>query len=152
MRKKRVMVIGSAGCGKSSLIQFLEGRYAPLRKAPEPIYGEKTIDCPGGYVENTYMYKHLIAIAQDASHVVLVIDASKQMDVYSPGFAQVLGKPTVGVITKLDLAPENEMICRERLRRAGVQGPVFCLNASEGTGVQAIKGYLFHPEREEASQ
>ncbi len=150
MRKKRVMIVGPTGCGKTSLAKALEEQPMLLRKAPEPIYGERTIDCPGAYLENVWMYKHLITLAQDASHVLLIMDAASQTDLYSPNFAQVMVKPVTGIITKLDVAPENEEFCRERLRQVGVRGEVFCVNAQEKIGVQELKAYLFQAKGVEA--
>jgi len=148
MRKKRVLVIGPAGCGKTALVQALEGRCAPPRKMAAPVYGKMTIDCPSAYLENPCMYKHLIALAQDAAHVLLLLDAAGKTDVYSPGFARIFGKPAAGVLTKLDLAPEKEERCRKRLYQTGAS-PIFCLNAPKGTGVEEIKTYLLGTGREE---
>ena len=87
------MIIGPAGCGKSTLAQALEECEKAVRKTPEVLYGERTIDCPGAYVENRGMYHHLIALAQDASQLVLVMDAARPADVYSHNFAGAFSKP-----------------------------------------------------------
>lgn len=143
MRKKRVMVIGPTGSGKTTLVNALNGEDIPLRKTQNIIYKDKTIDVPGAYLENAWMYKHLIAAAQDASHVLILVDQSRRDDVYSPGFAKVFRCPVAGVITKSDLGPENEALAVQKLKRLGVEEPYFKISLPEGTGIEELKDYLF---------
>ena len=145
MRKKRVMVIGPSRCGKTTLVRALEEDSRPLRRTPDLIYGKRTMDCPGSYVENADMYKHLIAASQDASHVLILVDQSRPIDIYSPNFARVFTKPVIGVITKVDLMPENEESCLRQMRLIGVEEPIFRVSVPEGIGIEALKQYLFGP-------
>ena len=94
------MVIGPTGCGKTSLVNALNDEGGPLRRTQTIIYGNRTMDVPGSYIENAGMYKHIIASAQQASHVLILVDPSKCSEVYSPGFAKAFKKPVIGVITK----------------------------------------------------
>lgn len=142
MRKKRIMVIGPTGCGKTTLVNVLNGQEGPLRKTQNLIYKDKTIDVPGAYIENAWMYKHLIAAAQDASHVLILIDQSRCGDVYSPGFAKVFRCPVTGVITKSDLNPENEEAAVRKLAQLGISEPYFRVSVPEGTGIEALKEHL----------
>lgn len=146
MRRKRVMVIGPTGCGKTTLVNALNDHEGPLRKTQNIIYKENTMDVPGAYIENAWMYKHLIAAAQDASHVLILIDQSKCDDVYSPGFAKVFQCPVIGVITKSDMKPENEETAVRKLERLGVAEPYFRISCPAGTGIQELKEYLFMKE------
>lgn len=143
MRKKRVMVIGPTGCGKTALVNALNGQEGPLRKTQNIIYKDKTIDVPGAYIENTWMYKHLIAAAQDASHVLILIDQSKCDDVYSPGFAKVFQCPVIGVITKCDLRTDNEELAVQKLKKLGIAEPYFRISVPEGTGIKELKEHLY---------
>lgn len=143
MRKKRVMVIGPTGCGKTTLVNALNGQDGPLRKTQNLIYKDKTIDVPGAYIENAWMYKHLIAAAQDASHVLILIDQSRCDDVYSPGFAKVFTCPVIGVITKCGLGSENEELAVQKLKKLGIAEPYFKIDVPEGTGIAELKKYLF---------
>ncbi len=137
------MVIGPTGCGKTTLVNALNGEEGPLRKTQNMIYKEKTIDVPGAYIENTWMYKHLIAAAQDASHVLILIDQSRCDDVYSPGFAKVFRCPVIGVVTKCDLGQDKEEIAVQKLKRLGIAEPYFKINIPKGTGIEELKEYLF---------
>lgn len=143
MKRKRVMVIGPTNCGKTSLVNALNGYEGRLRKTQDIIYGENTIDVPGSYIENTWMYKHIIATAQDASHVLILVDASRCISVYSPGFAKAFKCPVIGVITKMDLMAENEGFCVRELKQIGVPEPYFKVSNTEDTGIGALKEYLF---------
>lgn len=146
MRKKWVMVIGPTNCGKTTLVHALNDFEGPIKKTQDIIYGKKTMDVPGSYVESTWMYKHLIAASQDASHVLLLIDPSNSRNVYSPGFAKVFTCPVIGVITKSDLALENEEICikqRKQLEQIGITEPYFKISCLNGSGISELKNYLF---------
>lgn len=148
MRKKRIMVIGPSRCGKTTLVNALNNYDGPLRRTQDMIYGEKTIDVPSSYLENAWMYKHIIAAAQDASHVLVLVDHSNCTEVYSPGFAKSFRCPVIGVITKCDLVPENEDICKRQLKKIGVKEPYFHISFTKGTGIDALKNYLFEVGKE----
>ncbi len=145
MRKKRVMVIGPARCGKTTLVNELNDYKGSLRRTQDTIYGPKTIDVPAAYIQNPWMYMHTIAMAQDASHVLILIDQSNPVESYSPGFAKVFRCPVVGVIAKCDLKPENEALCIKQLKQIGVLQPYFKVSVHKGIGTHALKAYLFNP-------
>ncbi len=146
MRRKRVMILGPSRCGKTSLVRRLDDDDRPVRKTPDMIYGKRTIDCPGSYIENTDHYKHLIAASQDASHVLLLIDQSNPVHVYPPQFAKAFTKPVLGVITKSDLMPENRESCIYQMQLAGITGPIFEISVEKDKGVDELKEYLFGSE------
>lgn len=137
--KKRIMVVGPTQAGKSTLVNVLNNAARPLKKTQDVIYGKNTIDTPGSYIENASMYKYLIATAQTASHVLILIDASRLIDVYPPGFAKTFTCPVIGVITKIDLALENTNLCMQQLQRIGVTEPYFWISLKDNTGVEALK-------------
>ncbi|NLT94393.1 MAG: ethanolamine utilization protein EutP [Clostridia bacterium] len=140
--KKRIMIIGPTQSGKTSLVNALENTNRPLIKTQDVIYGKKTIETPGSYIENPSMYRYLIAIAQDASHVLLLIDPSRLMEVYPPGFAKAFNCPVSGVITKIDLAGQNADWAYRQMKKIGVNEPYFSLSFKDNTGVEALKNYL----------
>lgn len=143
MRKKRIMVIGPSNSGKTTLVSELNGNDGPMRKVPDLIYGKNTIDVPSAYIENAWMYQHAIAVAQDASHVLILVDQSNCIEIYSHGFAKSFNCKTVGVISKCDLMPENEEKCIGNLKNIGVKEPYFKISFESGEGIEELKKYLF---------
>ncbi|WP_461615637.1 EutP/PduV family microcompartment system protein [Clostridium sp. Marseille-QA1073] len=148
MRKKRIMVIGPSKSGKTTIVNALNDYDGPLRRTPDLIYGKNTIDVPGAYIENAWMYKHVIALSQDASHVLILVDQSNCTEIYSPGFAKSFRCPVIGIITKCDLIPENEEKCLRQLKIIGVSEPYFHISSPMGTGIDALKKYLFEKGEE----
>lgn len=142
--KKRIMVVGPTQSGKSTLVNVLNVSARPLKKTQDVIYGKNTIDTPGSYIENASMYKYLIATAQAASHVLILVDQSRPEEVYPPCFAKSFTCPVIGVITKIDLAPENAGLCIAQLKRTGISGPCFRVSLKDHTGVEALKDYLLN--------
>jgi len=136
------MIIGPSQSGKSTLANFLNRAQRPLKKTQDVIYGSRTIDTPGSYLENTMMYKYLIATAQTASHVLVLVDQSKPQEVYSPGFAKIFMCPVIGVITKQDLNRENHSKCVRQLERIGAADPYFSISFKNGDGLAALEEYL----------
>lgn len=147
MSRKRVMIIGPGKCGKTTLAHALNDCPGPARKTPDVIFGKNTIDVPGSYLENPGMYKHLIALAQEASHVLILVDQGNCADSYPPGLAKVFGCPVVGVITKTDLMMENEDVCRRKLKQLGVPEPYYKISFPAGEGISALKEFLFGPKQ-----
>jgi len=146
MRRKRIMVMGPSGCGKTSLARVLDSKESllnvPLRKTQDIIYGKNTIDVPGSYLEIPWMYKYLIQTAQDACHILLLVDQSRCQEVYSPGFAKVFQCPVNGVIMKSDLSPEQEEKCVRQLERAKAAEPYFRISMVNGTGIDLLREYF----------
>ncbi|MHB8073979.1 EutP/PduV family microcompartment system protein [Desulfosporosinus fructosivorans] len=140
--KKRIMVVGPTQSGKSTLTNVLNDSTRLLKKTQDVIYGKNTIDTPGSYLENASMYKYLIATAQAASQVLILVDQSRLVEVYPPGFAKTFTCPVIGVITKTDLAPENVNLCIQQLKRIGITEPYFWISLKDNTGVEALKQYL----------
>lgn len=140
------MVIGPTNCGKTTLVHALNDDDGPIRRTQNIIYGKNTMDVPGSYIENAWLYKHLISSVQDASYVLILVDQSNCADVYSPGFAKVFSCPVIGVITKIDLMTENESLCIRQLKQIGVVEPYFKISTKNGTGLDELKEFLLKRE------
>lgn len=143
MRRKRIMVVGPTRCGKTSLVRRLDDDDRPLKRTPDIRYGKRTIDCPGSYVENTDSYKHLIATSQNASHILMLVDQSRPVQIYSPMFAKAFTKPVVGIISKSDLNPENRDFCIKQLELMGIEPPYYSISTLTDEGIRELKEILF---------
>ncbi|MEY8354196.1 EutP/PduV family microcompartment system protein [Lachnospiraceae bacterium 54-53] len=142
MRRKRIMIIGPAGSGKTTLANAINGLTGPARRTQNMVYGEKTLDVPGVYLESPWMHKHLIAAAQDASHVLMLVDQSSCRESYPPGFAKAFRVPVIGVITGSGEKPETDGWCIRQLKKTGVKEPCFHINLTEKTGLDELMNAL----------
>lgn len=142
MRKKRIMIIGPGGSGKTALAAAINGLDGPVKRTQNMVYGEKTLDVPGVYLESPWMHKHIIAAAQDASHVLMLVDQSSCRESYPPGFAKAFRVPVIGVITGSGKKPENDGWCIRQLKKAGITTPCIHINLSDRTGIDELEQIL----------
>lgn len=142
MKRKRIMIVGPTRCGKTALANALEGEPRPLKRTQDTIYRQRTLEVPSAYIENSWMYQHLIALAQDARCLLVLVDQAQPEERYSPGFAQSFRIPVVGVITKSDEAPQNRALVEAQLARTGVGKPYFAVNLESDEGLDALISYL----------
>ena len=65
-----------------------------------------------------------------------------------PGVKYMMVKTTkvtpriIGIISKSDLAPENETVCIRQLKMIGAAEPYFKVSVPNGTGIEELKRYL----------
>lgn len=136
------MIVGPSNCGKTTLANALNGCEGPVKKKQDIIYGKNTIDVPGAFIENAWMYKHLIIIAQQASHLLILVDQSRCVNVYPAGFAKAFRCPVTGIISKVDLMKQNEKKCIRQLKDIGIEEPYFKISFNSGIGIKSLKEHL----------
>ena len=127
------MVVGPSRSGKTTIVNYLNNYNGPLKRTADVIYGENTMDIPSSYIENTGMYKHIIALAQDASKIV-----------YSDGFGLSFNNEIIGVINKVDNDFNNLEKCKKQLKRIGVKEPYFLISKNDEVGIKELKEYLLN--------
>lgn len=145
--KKRVMIIGAKGVGKSSIASEINKEKRAVSRCPDVIYGKKTIDVPSAYLENTWMYKYLVSISQDASCIIVVVDTRKQDDIYSHGFAKAFSKKVIGVINVIEGEVNHYKDAVKTLKQIGVNEPYFEINLANREGVKELIKFLDLDER-----
>ena len=138
------MVIGPSRSGKTTIVNYLNDYDGPLKRTADVIYGKHTMDIPSSYIENTDMYKHIIALTQDASKVVVVLDYENPKQVCSDGFALSLNHDVIGVINKVDKDLNNLEKCKKQLKRIGVKEPYFLISKNDQVGIENLKEYLIN--------
>ena len=138
-------MIGPTGSGTTTLCHAINECDGLPRKTQDMIFGKYTIDVPGSYLDNPWMYKHLISAAQNyASQIVMLVDAAGMKEVYSPGFAKVFNCPVTGVVTKCGKEGINIQKCEEQLKKIGVGKPWFYISSHDDeVGIEELKNYLF---------
>ena len=111
------------------------------RRTPALVYRGNIMEAPGAYLESPWMRHHLIAAAQDAFCVLMLVDFMGKRDIYPPGFAKVFRQPVLGVVTKCRLIQADDGRlghCRKQLARAGVREPYLITSVVDGIGLEAL--------------
>ena len=140
---KTIMLVGKTGAGKTTFCQAIYGQELKYHKTQAVQVVNSTIDTPGEFVENRALYRALIVTAADADLMVLLQDCTDEQCLFAPGFAGMFGKPAIGLVTKTDLA-ENEQAIREaeeKLELAGCQR-IFHVSSKENAGISDVKTYI----------
>ena len=118
----KTMFIGATGCGKTTLYQRLFDKPINYAKTQAlEFYGE-VVDTPGEYLENRNYYSALLVTSMDVDLVALAMDCTDTHTVFPPGFTRMFTRPTIGIVTKIDLidGPEDSSYAESSLRLAGV--------------------------------
>ncbi|HHV78614.1 MAG TPA: ethanolamine utilization protein EutP [Firmicutes bacterium] len=140
--KKRILVIGASGSGKTSLITRLRGSTAPVRKTQALEFHDILVDSPGEYVQIPRLFFTVLCQVGDAQAVWVVQDASSELATVPPGFARPFSHKAVGVITKIDRADANISRAAKLLTVAGVPGPYYTVSVVTGEGIKELEELL----------
>ena len=140
---KKVMMMGRVSCGKTTLCQYLLGQELQYHKTQTVQILGDAIDTPGEYVENRALMRGLTVTAVDADAVLFLQDCTDLECRFSPGQAAMYGRPVIGVVSKIDAAPDGQAVedARMLLRLAGAD-PIFAISAYTGEGVGELVDYL----------
>lgn len=140
---KKLMMMGRIACGKTTLCQYLMGQELSYHKTQTVQIMGDNIDTPGEYVENRALMRGLTVTAVDADAVLFLQDCTDPECRYSPGQAAMYGRPVIGVVTKIDLAPGGQALedAKGLLEMAGAD-PVFFISSYTGEGIPALVDYL----------
>lgn len=116
------MLIGPIGCGKTTLMQRLKNEQIKYNKTQAIEFSTNFIDTPGEYLEHHNMESRLRVTSMDADIVVLLQSATDRRLVFPAGFCSMFAKPTLGLITKIDQANEEDIAySKKMLLSAGVK-------------------------------
>lgn len=139
---KTVILVGGIACGKTTLCQRLNGLEQVYRKTQALEVVGHTIDTPGEYLEHRSFLRALIVTSVEADQILFLQDATQERFLFSPGQASSFPIPVAGVISKADLASEEQLSqARELLELAGAS-PVFTVSARTGQGVRELTHFL----------
>jgi ethanolamine utilization protein EutP len=148
----RFMILGGIGAGKTTLIRVLEGKDPDeVLKTQMIDYAGWGIDTPGEYSEMGNLRRTITATAFDADLLLVVQDATDTRPLFPPHYFLMFPQPTIGVISKIDLAEADVARAEVLLRQAGVTGPVFLTSAVTGQGISELRTYLLSRENHQRS-
>lgn len=139
---KRLLLVGGVGCGKTTLMQRLHGDDLDYAKTGEIYTSGSVIDTPGEYLELPW-FKHALRLASfEVELVVLLASATVSEARFSPGFTTFFMPPSIGVVTKVDIAtPEQVHLAGNHLRLAGAT-EILEVSALTGSGIAALTARL----------
>ena len=140
---KKVMFIGSIGCGKTTLTQRIQGIDLAYQKTQAIQFHADIIDTPGEFIQHRQYYSALTVTSSEAEVVALLSSVTEKEQIFSPLFASIFAKPTIGIITKTDLAKsEAELEAAEkRLLLAGAK-KIFRVSAVDDAGIEELVEFL----------
>ncbi|MPW25520.1 EutP/PduV family microcompartment system protein [Alkalibaculum sp. M08DMB] len=140
---KKLMLIGKTGSGKTTLYQRLASRNLKYEKTQAIEFHNHIIDTPGEYLENRRYYSALQVTSTGADVVALVLDCKDKSSSYPPGFASMFNKPTVGIISKIDLIGNDDDYHRaeKSLRLSGID-QIFKISSLNNQGVENLIKFL----------
>ena len=145
--KRKVMMVGAVGAGKTSLAYALGQRAKEVSKTSDIEFYDDAIDTPGEYAQIPRFYSALLVTSMQAAGVLIVQDASQRMPVLPPGFAGMFTRPVVGLVTKVDLEKADRERARRFLVQAGVKEPVFFVSSHTGEGLDELTDCLEQMDR-----
>ena len=140
---KRVVFIGTVGCGKTTLGQDIDGDEIHYKKTQAvEIIGREILDLPGEFLERVDRRGALMMSTMDAEVVVFIESATEVRAMFPPEYAGSFAKDVIGVVTKIDLATEEQIENAEKkLRLAGARR-LFRVSSVTGSGLKELMEYL----------
>ncbi len=139
---KKIILIGNVACGKTTLCQYLNNMDLKYKKTQAVEVYHETIDTPGEYLENRSLFRSLMVMSTETDQVLFVQDATSERYYFSPGQSGAFSLPVAGIVTKTDIATEQEIRnARELLELAGAN-PIFEVSAFAGTGMEELTAFL----------
>lgn len=142
--KQRIMLVGKSQAGKTTLTQYLTNQQLFYHKTQTvQVVAGQFIDTPGEYLERRGFYGALSVTASEVDAIAVVQSAIEDGSMFAPGFGKMFcGKPVVGIVTKIDLASEEQMKRAEQyLADAGAQ-ICFRVSSITGQGVTELDKWL----------
>ena len=139
---KKIILIGSVACGKTTLCQRLNGLALSYKKTQALEVVQQTIDTPGEYLEHRSFLQALLVTAVEADLALFVQDAGQERYMFSPGQASAFPIPVAGVVSKIDQATPAQIDQAAQLLALAGAEPVFPVSALTGAGMEALLDYL----------
>ena len=149
---KKIILIGNVACGKTTLCQYLNNMELKYKKTQAVEVYHETIDTPGEYLENRGFFRSLMVMSTETDQVLFVQDATTERYYFSPGQSGAFSLPVAGIVTKTDIANEQQIRnARQLLELAGAD-PIFEVSAFTGEVMEALTAFLECEPRKNAGE
>lgn len=144
---KRIILIGTIGCGKTTFSQALLGEELNYKKTQAvEIAGGCILDTPGEYLERVQMRGHLMMTSVQADVIILLQSATDMRCMYSPCYAGAFAKDVIGIVTKTDIATEKQIEHAVRRLEIAGAGKIFRVSSYTKDGIREVLDYLTENE------
>ena len=130
---KKAFLVGAVGCGKTTFKQVMMQEKRSYDKTQAIEFFNNLIDSPGEFTEHRRMYSALNVTANASDVVVMMQSVIDHRQIFSPGFARMFLKPSIGVVTKIDLAESDADIefAKDQLIIAGATKIYYISNVED---------------------
>ncbi len=140
---KKIILIGTIGCGKTTLAQAVLGEELKYKKTQSvEVLGKMILDTPGEYLELGNYRGALMITSADADVIGLVQSAVEDLNMFSPCYAGSFAKEVVGIVTKTDIATKEQVDEAERLLLLAGATRVFKVSSYTSDGIKELIEYL----------
>ena len=139
---KRLLLIGKTGCGKTTLVQRINGNALKYEKTQMLSYYDNMLDTPGEYMENRALYKALIVSSYDCDVIGMIQAVDDERSIFPPNFSTAFTKPVIGIVSKSDLDGDY-FRSEEILKEAGAE-KIFFISSYDNEGIDKLYEYLEH--------
>lgn len=139
---KKIILIGHVACGKTTLCRRLNGLDNTYKKTQAIEVINETIDTPGEYLERRTFVRSLIMTSVECDLAIFVQDATAERFMFSPGMAGAFPIPVAGIVTKTDIANEEQISQARQLLELAGASPIFNISAVSGQGMEELIEYL----------
>ena len=139
---KKVLMVGTVACGKTTLLQALAGQSLEYKKTQSSEIVAGHIDSPGEYLERRVNLQNLLVTSVDTDLVLFLMDPTQDRYMYSGGQAMAFPVPVAGVITKADLASEELLQQAKELLELTGADPIFVVSSYTGQGLDELRAFL----------
>lgn len=138
---KKIILMGRSECGKTTLMQALNGTPLHYHKTQYITHDDVVIDTPGEYAQTNHLGRALALYSYEADVVGLLVRATEPYCLFPPCCTASCNRPVIGIVTQIDRPDADVERAEGWLRLAGCE-TVFYVSAKTGTGVQDILAYL----------
>lgn len=138
---RKIIFMGRSECGKTTLKQALRGENIHYHKTQYIYHYDQIIDTPGEYCESKQLGRALALYSYEADMVGLLLSATEQYSLYSPGITASTNREVIGIVTKIDLPEGNPDQAERWLRLTGCK-KIFRVSAKAGTGLDELSAYI----------
>lgn len=141
---KKMILVGRSESGKTTLRQALNGETLHYHKTQYINHFDVIIDTPGEYAETGKLGRALALYSYEADVTALILNANEPYSLYPPCCAAVNCRPTIGIVTQIDVPDADPDRAEWWLHLAGCE-KVFRVSSYTGEGIRQLMEYLREP-------